>query len=219
MNAEVAAIREGPWLDAFAFRATGYMIAMVAAPFSYGWQSLLMMLLGMWAYRTGLFTAEEAAQAMAGSDSLPVAAPAAVDKELPPTAALEDEDEGFEDGTLEDEVGAAPAVADKCLPPMAAQEMESEAPGAAPTAVMQTSPLEAAPEGPQNEDRALEDEGRGGGSPKTVALPSRGPVEAAWGSAWGSMSNLLFAAWTITAKLGGLAQPVSRARRRLYQQG
>jgi uncharacterized protein len=58
MNAEVAAIREGPWLDAFAFRATGYVIAMVAAPFSYGWQSLLMMMLGVWAYRTGLFAAE-----------------------------------------------------------------------------------------------------------------------------------------------------------------
>jgi hypothetical protein len=170
--------------------------------------------------------AEEAAPAVADEDLPPmaapeaeVAAPAAADKELPPTAALEDEDEGFEDGTPEDEVGAAPAVADKCLPPMAAQEMESEAPGAAPTAVMRFSPLEAAPEEPQSEDRALEDEGRGGGFPRTFALPSGGPVEAAWGSAWGSKSNLLFAAWTITAKLGGLAQPVSRARRRLYQQG
>jgi len=110
-------------------------------------------------------------------------------------------------------------MADKGLPPMAAQVMELKAPEAAPTTAMRASSPEAAPEEPQSEDRALEDEGRGGGFPRTFALPSRGPVEAAWGSAWGSMSSLLFAAWTITAKLGGLAQPRSRARRRLYQQG
>ena len=63
MNAEVAAFREGPWLDAFAFRATGYVFAMVAAPFSYGWQSFLMMLLGVWAQRTGLFAGEADAAA------------------------------------------------------------------------------------------------------------------------------------------------------------
>ena len=88
--------------------------------------------------------------------------------------ALEDEDEGFEDGTPEDEVVAAPAVADKGLPPMAAQEMELEAPGAAPTTVMRASPPEAAPEEPQSEDGALEDKGeiRGGGFPRMCAPPS-----------------------------------------------
>lgn len=62
MAAEVVAYREGPWLDAFLFRAAGYGISLVAAPFSYGWQAMAMMLIGVWAQRSGLFAAEASAR-------------------------------------------------------------------------------------------------------------------------------------------------------------
>jgi uncharacterized protein len=62
VDAEVAAYREGPWLDAFAFRAAGYAISLAFAPFGYGWQALTMMLLGVWVQRSGLFAAEASAR-------------------------------------------------------------------------------------------------------------------------------------------------------------
>jgi uncharacterized protein len=62
IDAEVAAYREGPWLDAFAFRAVGYAISLAFAPFGYGWQALTMMLLGVWVQRSGLFGADGSAR-------------------------------------------------------------------------------------------------------------------------------------------------------------
>jgi len=62
IDAEVAAYREGPWLDAFAFRAVGYAISLAFAPFGYGWQALTMMLLGVWVQRSGLFGADASAR-------------------------------------------------------------------------------------------------------------------------------------------------------------
>lgn len=55
IEAEVLAYREGPWLDAAAFRAVAYAFGLLIAPVSYGWQPLLMMLVGVWVQRTGLF--------------------------------------------------------------------------------------------------------------------------------------------------------------------
>lgn len=58
IDAEIAAQQQGPWLDAFVFRAAGYAFAAVAAAFSYGWHVLLMMLIGVWMQRSGLFGAD-----------------------------------------------------------------------------------------------------------------------------------------------------------------
>ena len=59
MEAEIAAYRDGPFVHALAFRATSYAIALLAAPFGYGWHAFAMMLFGAWAYRTGLFAGDE----------------------------------------------------------------------------------------------------------------------------------------------------------------
>ena len=58
IDAEIAAQQQGPWVDAFVFRATGYAFKAVAAAFSYGWHVLLMMLIGVWMQRSGLFGAD-----------------------------------------------------------------------------------------------------------------------------------------------------------------
>jgi uncharacterized membrane protein YeiB/predicted alpha/beta superfamily hydrolase len=57
IEAETSAFRTGPWHEALLFRVVGYLFGTLAAPFSYGWQSLMMMLLGVWAQRSGLFAA------------------------------------------------------------------------------------------------------------------------------------------------------------------
>lgn len=59
MEGEIAAYRDGPFVHALAFRAISYAIALLAAPFGYGWHAFAMMLFGAWAYRTGLFAGEE----------------------------------------------------------------------------------------------------------------------------------------------------------------
>jgi uncharacterized protein len=60
--AETHAFREGPWLHALLFRAVGYVFGLAVAPFSYGWQAFLMMLIGIWAQRTRLFAPEGSAR-------------------------------------------------------------------------------------------------------------------------------------------------------------
>ena len=55
MEAERAAFRDGPFADALLFRCVNFAIASVAALFTYGWQSLLMMLCGVYAFKRGLF--------------------------------------------------------------------------------------------------------------------------------------------------------------------
>lgn len=61
IEAERAAFAEGPFLDALAFRCVLYTFGFVAALFSYGGQSLFMMLCGVYAFKAGLFTAEGSA--------------------------------------------------------------------------------------------------------------------------------------------------------------
>jgi uncharacterized protein len=61
IEAEVSAFRQGPWLDAAAFRAVSYAIGLLFAPI-YGWQVLLMMLVGVWAQRTRLFAPESSSR-------------------------------------------------------------------------------------------------------------------------------------------------------------
>ena len=61
IEAERAAFAEGPFLDAFAFRCVLYGYGFVAALFSYGWHSLLMMLCGVYAFKAGLFASEGSA--------------------------------------------------------------------------------------------------------------------------------------------------------------
>ncbi|MFZ4749443.1 MAG: DUF418 domain-containing protein [Phycisphaerales bacterium] len=56
--AEVAAFREGPFIDAFAFRVANFLMSYVAALFGYGWHALAMMLLGVYALRSGLFASD-----------------------------------------------------------------------------------------------------------------------------------------------------------------
>jgi len=56
--AEVAAFREGPFVDAFAFRVANFAMSYVAAFFGYGWHALAMMLLGVYALRSGLFASD-----------------------------------------------------------------------------------------------------------------------------------------------------------------
>jgi uncharacterized protein len=55
LEAERAAFREGPFADALLFRCVNFAFGTVAAIFSYGWQSLLMMLCGVYAFKAGLF--------------------------------------------------------------------------------------------------------------------------------------------------------------------
>jgi uncharacterized protein len=55
LAAETAAFREGPFLDALTFRAIAFAFGFLAAFFSYGWQSLLMMVCGVYAFKAGLF--------------------------------------------------------------------------------------------------------------------------------------------------------------------
>ena len=62
IEAEVLAFRQGPWLDAAAFRAVSYALSLLLAPISYGWQPLLMMLVGVWAQRTRLFAPESSSR-------------------------------------------------------------------------------------------------------------------------------------------------------------
>jgi uncharacterized protein len=62
IEAEVLAFRQGPWLDAAAFRAVSYALSLLFAPISYGWQPLLMMLVGVWAQRTRLFAPESSSR-------------------------------------------------------------------------------------------------------------------------------------------------------------
>jgi uncharacterized protein len=58
ITAEIAAFREGPFLDALAFRAANFAMSYVAALFGYGWHALTMMLLGVYALRSGLFATD-----------------------------------------------------------------------------------------------------------------------------------------------------------------
>lgn len=61
IEAERAAFAEGPFLDALVFRCGLYAFGFVAALFTYGWHSLLMMVCGVYAYKAGLFEAEGSA--------------------------------------------------------------------------------------------------------------------------------------------------------------
>lgn len=61
IEAEVSAFRQGPWLDATAFRAVSYALSLLFAPI-YCWQVLLMMLVGVWAQRTRLFAPESSSR-------------------------------------------------------------------------------------------------------------------------------------------------------------
>jgi uncharacterized protein len=61
IEAEVSAFRQGPWLDAAAFRAVSYALSLLFAPI-YCWQVLLMMLVGVWAQRTRLFAPESSSR-------------------------------------------------------------------------------------------------------------------------------------------------------------
>jgi len=62
MAGETVAYREGPFLDALLFRVAGFALGMVFALFSYGWQSLLMMVCGVYAFKAGLFGSEGSAR-------------------------------------------------------------------------------------------------------------------------------------------------------------
>lgn len=61
LSAETAAYREGPFLDALGFRVVAFAFGFIAAFFSYGWQSLLMMICGVYAFKAGLFSPERSA--------------------------------------------------------------------------------------------------------------------------------------------------------------
>lgn len=52
---ETAAYRDGPWLDAFIFRSCSWGICLASAICCWGWTAVMMMSLGMYAFRTGLF--------------------------------------------------------------------------------------------------------------------------------------------------------------------
>jgi len=60
IEAEIAAFAEGPFHDALVFRCWLYTYSFIAAIFSYGWHSLLMMLCGVYAFKARLFTTEGA---------------------------------------------------------------------------------------------------------------------------------------------------------------
>jgi uncharacterized protein len=61
IEAERAAFAEGPFLDAMLFRCVLFAFGFIAALFSYGWQSLFMMLCGVYAFKAGFFGPEGAA--------------------------------------------------------------------------------------------------------------------------------------------------------------
>ena len=54
--AERRAAQQGPWQDAVSIRAIMWSTLAFAAPLTYGWQLLCMMLLGMWAYRANFWS-------------------------------------------------------------------------------------------------------------------------------------------------------------------
>jgi len=56
MQAETLAYREGPFADALLFRGVTWVMFLVIAVFSYGWQVSLMMLLGIWAFKVGFWS-------------------------------------------------------------------------------------------------------------------------------------------------------------------
>lgn len=61
IEAERSAFAEGPFLDAMLFRCVLFAYGFLAAVFSYGWQSFLMMLCGVYAFKAGLFAPEGSA--------------------------------------------------------------------------------------------------------------------------------------------------------------
>jgi uncharacterized protein len=61
IEAERAAFAEGPFLDAMLFRSVLFAFGFIAALLSYGWQSLFMMLCGVYAFKAGFFGPEGAA--------------------------------------------------------------------------------------------------------------------------------------------------------------
>jgi uncharacterized membrane protein YeiB len=61
IEAERAAFQEGPFADALLFRCVLYAFGFIAGVFSYGWQSLFMMLCGVYAFKAGLFAPEGSA--------------------------------------------------------------------------------------------------------------------------------------------------------------
>lgn len=80
ISAEIAAMREGPFLDALLFRATNFGFSYIAAIFGYGWHVLTMMLFGVYALRSGLFANDPSASRrrrnfalIAGAIGLPAA--------------------------------------------------------------------------------------------------------------------------------------------------
>lgn len=62
VEAEIAAIREGPYADALVFRSFSYASGLAIALFSYAWHALAMMLVGVWAFASGLFEAAASAR-------------------------------------------------------------------------------------------------------------------------------------------------------------
>ena len=62
VEAEIAAIREGPYADALVFRSFSYASGLAIALFSYAWHALAMMLFGVWAFASGLFEAAASAR-------------------------------------------------------------------------------------------------------------------------------------------------------------
>lgn len=63
-EAETAAFREGPFIDALLFRWSEFVMSLIAGLFGYGWHALIMMLIGVYVFRTGLFSAETRARRM-----------------------------------------------------------------------------------------------------------------------------------------------------------
>ncbi|MEY3142428.1 MAG: hypothetical protein RLY21_921 [Planctomycetota bacterium] len=61
IEGERAAFAEGPFRDALLFRCVLFAYGFIAALFSYGWQSLFMMLCGVYAFKAGFFGPEGAA--------------------------------------------------------------------------------------------------------------------------------------------------------------
>jgi uncharacterized protein len=61
MAGETAAYREGPWEDEMLFRGVTWGMCVALAFLSYGWHALCMMLLGMWAFKVGLWRPERQA--------------------------------------------------------------------------------------------------------------------------------------------------------------
>ncbi len=62
LDAETAAYRDGPALDALVFRVVSFGFSVLAAFFGYGWHAFAMMLCGVYAFRTGLFLPDASAR-------------------------------------------------------------------------------------------------------------------------------------------------------------